>query len=180
MLALDGNVSSALCSLVDGTGLACHLWPQSGALVTFCLFAPGCLMENTVVYRGWLVFPHSSFVFKLHEEAWNPSGVGFVFRLVEGQTLPLMAGFSKCLPCVVFLSWQGCSLGGWAALFFHPNSPVIPIQGKVAAFTAATSVQRSRVCGCVCRGAWVWEVRAISPVSSGQVKERRRRSPLEW
>lgn len=52
----------------------------------------------------------------------------------------------------MFLFWQVCSLGGWAALFFHPNSPVTPVQSKVAAFTAATFVQRSCVCGCASAG----------------------------
>lgn len=131
LLALNGNISSALQSLVDGTGLGCHLWPQSSALVMFHLFAPGCLMENMVAYRGWLVFPHLSWnLFSgSSKKPQNPSGVGFVFRLVEGQTLPIIAGFSKCLPCVVFLSWQVCSLGGGAVLFFHPNSPATPIPG---------------------------------------------------
>lgn len=32
------------------------------------------------------------------------------------------------------------------------GSPVIPIQGGVAAFAAATCVQRSCVCGCACAG----------------------------
>lgn len=157
---------------MDGTGLGCHFWPQSGALVMFCLFAPGCLMENMVVYRGWLVFPHLSWtLLSSFSKPQNPSGVGFVFRLVEGQTLPIIAGFSKRLPCVAFLSWQVCSLGGWAALFFHPNSPVTPSQGEVAALSA-TFVQRSCVCGCASAG--VCECgRCVQSLQSHQVRSKK-------
>lgn len=174
LLALNGNTSSALQSLVDGTGLGCHLWPQSGALVMFHLFAPGCLMENMVAYRGWLVFPHLSWnLFSgSSKKPQNPSGVGFVFRLVEGQTLPITAGFSKFLPHVVFLSWQVCSLGGWAALFFHPNSPATPMPGEMAAFTAATFVQRSCVCGCVSAGVCE-HGRCVQSLQSHPVKSKK-------
>lgn len=93
-----------------------------------------------------------NFVFKqcLLKEPSESLGIGFVFRLVEGQTLPLIAGFSKCLPRVsVLASLQS----GWVGspVFLSPQ-PVIPIQGEVAASAAATSVQRSRVCGCACAG----------------------------
>lgn len=104
-----------------------------------------------------------NFVFRLLEEASES------LRLVAGQTLPIAAGFSGCLPCVVFLSWQACSPGGWASLFFHPISPVTPVQGEVAALTAATSVQRSCVCGCVCAGLCE-PGRCVQSLQSGQVK----------
>lgn len=37
------------------------------------------------------------------KEASDPFGVGFVFRLVEGQTLPVVTGFSKYISRVVFV-----------------------------------------------------------------------------
>lgn len=95
-----------------------------------------------------------------------------MFRFVEGQARPITAGFSKRLPCVVFLSWQFCSLGEWAALFFHPNSPVTPIQGEVAAFTTATFVQRS--CVCECASAGVCECgRRVQSLQSHQVRSEK-------
>lgn len=169
LLALNRSISSALRSLVDGTGLGCHLWPQSSALVMFCLFAPGWLMENTVVYRGWVVFPPLSWILfsSFLKKPLSLSGVGFVFRLVEGQTLLIIAGFSKCLPRAVFLSWQGCSLGGFPSQHPWYSNP----RWRWLLFLLLP-VSR----GAVCVDAWVqgcvmWEVCTISPVSSAQRKE---------
>lgn len=92
--------------------------------------------------------PVLNFVFKLFKEHSESIWSGIYVQV----QVPIIAGFSKCFPHVVFLFWQVCSLGGWAALFFHPNSPVTPVQSKVAAFTAATFVQRSCVCGCASAG----------------------------
>lgn len=92
--------------------------------------------------------PVLNFVFKLFKEHSESIWSGICVQV----QVPIIAGFSKSFPHVVFLFWQVCSLGGWAALFFHPNSPVTPVQSKVAAFTAATFVQRSSVCGCASAG----------------------------
>lgn len=70
------------------------------------LFAPGSLMENVVVEGvACLSSLVSNFVPKqCHlEEASHSSGVRFVFRLVEGQTLPVVTGFSKYISCIVFV-----------------------------------------------------------------------------
>lgn len=46
-----------------------------------------------------------NFVFRLLKEALESLWSEVCVRLVEGQTLPIIAGFSECLPGVVFLSW---------------------------------------------------------------------------
>lgn len=180
LLALNGNISSALWSLVDGTGLGCHLWPQSGPLVMFCLFGPECLTENMVVYRDWLVFPHVSWILfsSFSKNPQNPSGVGFVFRFVEGQALPIIAGFSKFLPRVVLLSWQFCSLGEWAALFSIPTALLLQYKVKwllllLPPLSRGVVCVGVRVQGCECG-------RCVQSLQSHQVRERSRRSPAEW
>lgn len=108
--------------MVLGLDVICD--PQGGVLVVVqSLFVRGCLMEYMMVLGSWLVVPHLSHTVSkqwLLKEAPDSAGVGFVSRLMERQTLPIIMGCSSSIS-PVFLSWQVYKLDAWALL-----SPVFP------------------------------------------------------